>query len=44
MGNRLYWNIIEIGGKNLSQKLFWSQNGIFIEVKTGFTYNIGKRK
>lgn len=44
MGNHLYWNIIEIGVRNLSQKLFWSQGGILLETKTGFTYNIGKKK
>lgn len=44
MSNRLYWNIIELGAKSLSQKLFWSPSGIFLETKMGFTYNIGKRK
>jgi len=44
MGNHLYWNIIEIGAKSLSQKLFWSEGAVVLELKTGFTYNIGKRK
>lgn len=45
-GNHLYWNVFEAGIKVLSDKLFWADTGtnIMIQVKTGFTYNIGKRK
>jgi hypothetical protein len=45
-GNHLYWNVFEAGVKKLSERLFWADNGtdIMIEMKTGFTYNIGKRK
>lgn len=45
-GNHLYWNVFEAGVKKLSEKLFWADSGtnLMIELKTGFTYNIGKRK
>jgi hypothetical protein len=45
LGNHLYWNVIEIGAKTFSDKLFWADTGnVMLEVKTGFTYNIGKKK
>jgi hypothetical protein len=44
MSNRLYWNVIEIGGRKLSQKIYWQENGFLLDLKMGFTYNIGKKK
>lgn len=45
MGNHLYWNVFEAGAKKFSDKLFWANDGTFmIELKMGFTYNIGKKK
>jgi hypothetical protein len=45
LGNHLYWNVIEIGAKTFSDKLFWADTGnLMIEAKMGFTYNIGKKK
>jgi hypothetical protein len=43
-GNHLYWNVLEIGMRQLSQQLFWADTKAFLEAKMGFTYNIGKRK
>ncbi len=43
-GNHLYWNVLEIGGKSFSEKLFWADASGLIDVKMGFTYNIGKKK
>ena len=44
MGNRLYFNAIELGVRKFSDKLFWADTGFLIEAKMGFTYNIGKKK
>jgi hypothetical protein len=44
MGNHLYWNVFEIGGKVLQSAPFWSQRNAILDIKTGFTYNMGKRK
>lgn len=43
-GNHLYWNVFEASAKSFSQKLFWADVSFMVEIKTGFTYNIGKRK
>ncbi|MBI1767802.1 MAG: hypothetical protein HYR67_05480 [Bacteroidetes bacterium] len=43
-GNHLYWNVLEIGIKQFSQKLFWGNDSFLIDAKMGFTYNIGKKK
>src|SRR5258706_7144754 len=45
-GNHLYWNVLEVGVKKMSQKLFWGDqdSGMLIDLKMGFTYNIGKQK
>jgi len=45
MGNHLYWNVLEAGMKQFSNKLFWADDGNFmISIKMGITYNIGKKK
>jgi hypothetical protein len=43
-GNHLYWNVFEAGVRQLSEKLFWGDSAFLLEIKTGFTYNIGKKK
>ncbi|GHM99612.1 hypothetical protein WSM22_11020 [Cytophagales bacterium WSM2-2] len=43
MGNRLYWNVFEASARSFS-KIYWADCNFMLEVKTGFTYNIGKRK
>jgi len=43
-GNHLYWNVFEASYKSFSQQLFWADVSFMVEIKTGFTYNIGKRK
>ncbi|MBS1680583.1 MAG: hypothetical protein JST48_02630 [Bacteroidetes bacterium] len=43
-GNHLYWNVFEASVKSFSEKLFWADVSFMIEIKTGFTYNIGKKK
>ena len=44
LGNRLYFNVLELGMKRFSEKIFWADTKLLLEAKTGFTYNIGKRK
>lgn len=45
LGNRMYLNLIEVGGRKLSDEPFWLPNGnIQAEIKTGLTYNFGKKK
>ncbi len=44
IGNHLYWNVFEIGAKSFSDKIFWANIGFMVEVKMGFTYNLGKKK
>ena len=48
LGNRLYLNLIEVGGRLMNELPFWYEstgsNGGMIEAKTGLTYNFGKRK
>ena len=40
LGNNLYWNVVEVGGKILSDKIYWLDSDFMPEAKTGFTYNI----
>jgi len=40
LGNTLYWNVLEVGAKSLSNKIYWLDTDFTAEVKTGFTYNI----
>lgn len=48
LGNRLYWNVMEAGVKMVKEPPFWfgskDTNVSMFEVKSGFTYNFGKRK
>ena len=45
MGTHLYWNVLEASVKIFSKKMFWADDGgVMMELKTGFTYNIGKKK
>jgi hypothetical protein len=48
LSNNLYLNVIELGGKLMSDTMFWfgtQDNGLIIfDAKIGLTYNIGKRK
>ncbi len=44
-GHHLYWNVFEAGLRQFSSKLFWADDGNFIiTFRTGFTYNIGKKR
>jgi len=40
LGNSFYWNVIEVGGKFLGEKVYWLDTDFTAEVKTGVTYNI----
>jgi len=44
LGNRLYWNVFEIGAKKFTDQLFWANTSFMLDVKMGFTYNLGKKK
>lgn len=45
LGNKLYWNVLELSGNVLSEKIFWlTESNLIVEAKTGFTYNFGKLK
>ncbi len=45
LGNKLYWNVLEVNGHFLAEKVYWYTNSdVILEVKTGFTYNFGKQK
>ena len=47
LSNRLYLNVIELGANFITNKIFWfgdSDADIYLNVKAGLGYNIGKRK
>ena len=45
LSNKLYWNVLELSGNILSEKIFWlTESNLIVEAKTGFTYNFGKLK
>jgi hypothetical protein len=45
LGGRMYLNLIEGGARKLADEPFWLTKGnIQIEIKTGLTYNFGKKK
>ena len=47
LSNRMYVNVIEIGANLITGKIFWfgdSNADIYLNVKAGLGYNIGKRK
>ena len=44
MGNRLYWNVFELGAKAFTDNIFWSNMNFMFDIKMGVTYNLGKKK
>jgi hypothetical protein len=40
LSNSFYWNVVEVGAKSFSQKVYWLDTDFTAEVKTGLTYNI----
>lgn len=44
LGNRMYLNLIDATGRNLSEELFWLDGKTHLEFKAGLLYNFGKRK
>ena len=40
LGNNLYWNVVELGAKMLSEKIYWLDSDLIVEAKMGLTYNI----
>jgi len=39
-GHNFYWNLFEVSGKYLPDRIFWLDSDLCIEFKTGFLYHI----
>jgi len=44
LGNKMYLNLIEVGMRKLSDEPFWINENAQVEIKTGLSYNFGKKK
>jgi hypothetical protein len=49
LGNRLYFNVIELGAKYVNDRMFWFDDygpgsQMLVDAKMGLTYNIGRKK